>query len=87
MNLFDKMKARNTHYDCQNGWYVVDFGMFWHVVLITNGFIVRSRKVGMVKMSGVNYFDKACTLADNRNIADMFVFEENTYCHIPRIKE
>ena len=83
MNYLEQMKKCSQRYDNENGWYVVSYGRFWYVGLIEGGYIQRSKKVGKVQCKGVNYFDRACDLADERNKKDGFA--PVNYCHIPRV--
>ena len=87
MDLFEKIKRQRTIYDCQDGWYVETYNHCWCVVLIINGTIQRSKKIVKVKGKGVNYFDRACEVADKRNKQDYYRFEKDTYCHITKIKK
>jgi len=70
-------------YACKDGWYVLGgCSTVWRIALILDGKVIRTKKIGKVKMRGTNYFDKACKVADERN-------EEKGYkvdCHLPMLK-
>ncbi len=70
---------REKKYKSCDGWYCETFGMMWYIVLIVDGYVKRSKKIGRVMAKKTNYFDDAAKLCDERNAKNGYKPE----LHIP----
>ena len=84
MTSLELLRLKIKQFDCPDGWYVLGgCHTSWYIGLIILGRVTRTKKIGRVGARKINYFDRACDIADQRN-------EDKGYKvnrHLPKIKK